>query len=97
MNLEFAGIFPWHLFDIPHPFVSESMKLFDKLSLDDKNIQEVMCYDELENQMVELIEHLPVSQRDILKMRIFKDRIQILPPNTPVYSYHCTQYVRMLK
>lgn len=51
----------------------DDYNIFSTLSLDDKNIQEVMCYDELENQMVELIEHLPVSQRDILKMRIFKD------------------------
>lgn len=51
----------------------DDYNIFSTLSLDDKNIQESMCYEELENQMVELIEHLPVSQREILKMRIFKD------------------------
>lgn len=51
----------------------DDFNIFSTLSLSDKNIQESICYDELENQMVELIEHLPVSQREILKMRIFKD------------------------
>lgn len=51
----------------------DDYNIFSTLSLEDKNIQESMCYEELENQMVELIEHLPVSQREILKMRIFKD------------------------
>jgi RNA polymerase sigma-70 factor (ECF subfamily) len=32
-----------------------------------------MSYDELEKQMVDLIDHLPATQRDILKMRIFRD------------------------
>ena len=30
-------------------------------------------YDELEQQMVELVEYLPENQKDILKMRIFQD------------------------
>jgi RNA polymerase sigma-70 factor (ECF subfamily) len=51
----------------------DDYNIFSTLSLSDKNIQETMSYDELEKQMVGLIEHLPVSQRDILKMRIFQD------------------------
>jgi len=51
----------------------DDYNIFSTLSQDDKNIQESMSYDELEKQMVELIEFLPHSQRDILKMRIFQD------------------------
>lgn len=51
----------------------DDYNIFSTLSLSDKNIQETISYDELEKQMVGLIEHLPVSQRDILKMRIFQD------------------------
>jgi RNA polymerase sigma-70 factor (ECF subfamily) len=56
---------------------SSSMKddfnIFSTLSQEDKNIQEVMSYEELEKQMVGLVDHLPVTQRDILKMRIYND------------------------
>lgn len=56
---------------------SSSMKddynIFSTLSQEDKNIQEVMSYDELEKQMVGLVDHLPATQRDILKMRIYND------------------------
>jgi len=51
----------------------DDFNIFSTLSLEDKNIQESMSYDELEKQMVDLIDHLPASQRDILKMRIFRD------------------------
>lgn len=51
----------------------DDFNIFSTLSLEDKNIQETMSYDELEKQMVDLIEHLPATQRDILKMRIFRD------------------------
>lgn len=53
--------------------LKDDYNIFSTLSQEDKNIQEIMCYDELENQMVELIEHLPATQREILKMRIFRD------------------------
>ena len=56
---------------------SSSMKddfnIFSTLSQEDKNIQEVMSYEELEKQMVGLVDHLPPTQRDILKMRIYND------------------------
>lgn len=51
----------------------DDFNIFSTLSLEDKNIQETMSYDELEKQMVGLIDHLPATQRDILKMRIFRD------------------------
>lgn len=51
----------------------DDYNIFSTLSLEDKNIQQTICYDELEHQMVELIEHLPDTQKEILKMRIFRD------------------------
>lgn len=51
----------------------DDFNIFSTLSLEDKNIQETISYDELEKQMVDLIDHLPATQRDILKMRIFRD------------------------
>lgn len=46
---------------------------FHTLKLEDENVQEEMTRVELEGQMVDLVEHLPDTQRDILKMRIFKE------------------------
>lgn len=51
----------------------EDFNIFDILSLTDKNIEQKITYDELEKQMVDLIEFLPATQKEILKMRIFQD------------------------
>jgi RNA polymerase sigma-70 factor (ECF subfamily) len=51
----------------------EDFNIFDVLSLTDKNIEQKITYDELEKQMVDLIEFLPATQKEILKMRIFQD------------------------
>lgn len=51
----------------------DDYNIFNTLSQSDKSVLESMSYDELEKQMVDLIEHLPNTQRDILKMRIFQD------------------------
>ena len=51
----------------------EDFNIFHTLKLQDENVQDEMTRLELESQMVELIEHLPDSQRDILKMRIFNE------------------------
>ena len=51
----------------------EDFNIFSVLSQSDKNVEQSITYDELENQMVNLIEFLPASQREILKMRIFQD------------------------
>ena len=45
----------------------------DTLKLDDENVEDEITRVELEEQMVELIEYLPDTQREILKMRIFKE------------------------
>jgi RNA polymerase sigma-70 factor (ECF subfamily) len=51
---------------------SEDFTIFDLLEVQDNNVEDDMMYNELVSQMVELIDHLPDSQRDILNMRIFK-------------------------
>ena len=51
----------------------DDFNVFHTLKLEDENVQDEMTRVELESQMVELIEHLPDTQRDILKMRIFKE------------------------
>lgn len=51
----------------------EDFNIFHTLKLEDRNAQDEMTRVELESQMVQLLEHLPESQRDILKMRIFKE------------------------
>jgi RNA polymerase sigma-70 factor (ECF subfamily) len=53
--------------------LKDDFNIFSVLANDSKNVQEQWIYDELEQQMVELIEHLPENQKDILKMRIFQD------------------------
>jgi RNA polymerase sigma-70 factor (ECF subfamily) len=51
----------------------DDFNIFHTLKLDDENAPEEIMREELETQMVELIEYLPQSQRDILRMRIFKE------------------------
>ncbi len=53
--------------------INEDYNVFHTLKQDDENIQEEITRIELEGQMVELVEYLPDAQRDILKMRIFKE------------------------
>ena len=59
--------------------ISESSSLRDDYNVfhtidnDEKTIKEEMSQVELEQQMVELIGHLPETQRDILRKRIFKE------------------------
>lgn len=60
-------------------FLSESRTLndeftiFHKLANDDRNFLQETCNTELESQMVELLDHLPQMQREIVQMRIFQD------------------------
>ena len=51
----------------------EDFNIFSVLQQEGRNTEQQITYDELEQQMVNLIEHLPVSQREILKMRIFQE------------------------
>lgn len=52
---------------------NEEFNIFSTLALEDLNIQDQITLDELKSQMVNLIDHLPDSQREILKQRIFQD------------------------
>jgi len=51
----------------------EDFNIFSVLQQEGRNTEQQITYDELEQQMVNLIEHLPVTQREILKMRIFQE------------------------
>lgn len=51
---------------------SDDFNIFSVLELEDDNVEDSITKSELEQQMVELIDHLPNAQRDILQMRIFK-------------------------
>jgi RNA polymerase sigma-70 factor (ECF subfamily) len=53
--------------------LKENFNIFSVLSCETKNVEEQLMHDELEHQMVDLIDYLPQSQKDILKMRIFQD------------------------
>ncbi len=51
----------------------DDFNIFHTIKQDDENAFESLTREELEDQMVGLIDHLPESQRDILIMRIFKE------------------------
>ncbi|MDG1331206.1 MAG: sigma-70 family RNA polymerase sigma factor [Crocinitomicaceae bacterium] len=51
----------------------DDYNVFHTIDNDEKNVEETISQTELEDQMVELIEYLPESQRDILRKRIFKE------------------------
>ena len=53
--------------------LNEEFTIFHKLSTDEKNYLEERCETELESQMLGLLDHLPVMQREIIQMRIFQD------------------------
>lgn len=50
----------------------DDFNIFHTLKLEDDNVQDQMTKTELEEQVLELVEELPDTQRDILQMRIFK-------------------------
>jgi len=52
---------------------SEEFNIFSVLKLEDANIEQSITKKELEDQMIDLIEYLPDSQRDIIEKRIFQD------------------------
>ncbi|HNR86310.1 MAG TPA: sigma-70 family RNA polymerase sigma factor [Taishania sp.] len=52
---------------------NEDFNIFNTLQLNELNIQDQISLDELKTQMVDLVEYLPDSQKDIIKMRIFQD------------------------
>ena len=50
----------------------DDFNIFHTLKLEDDNVQDQLTKTELEEQVLELVEELPDTQRDILQMRIFK-------------------------
>jgi len=52
---------------------NSDFNIFDVLKLEDSNVEQLIVKEELETQMVDLVEFLPDTQRDILKMRLFQD------------------------
>ncbi|MNJ92006.1 ECF RNA polymerase sigma factor SigW [compost metagenome] len=52
---------------------SEDFNIFSILKMDELNIEQSISKTELEVQMINLIQHLPESQREIIEKRIFQD------------------------
>lgn len=52
---------------------NEDFSIFSVLSSGDDNTLQAMSRNELETQMVELIDYLPETQQEIIRMRIFQD------------------------
>lgn len=52
---------------------SDDYNIFHTLKLQDANIEESITKEEMEQQIVGLIDFLPVAQKDILLMRLFQE------------------------
>jgi RNA polymerase sigma-70 factor (ECF subfamily) len=52
---------------------SDEFNIFSVLKLEDPNIEQSITRDELEQQMLQLVEYLPETQKDIIMKRIFQD------------------------
>jgi RNA polymerase sigma-70 factor (ECF subfamily) len=52
---------------------SADYTIFSTLSFQDKNVEQQITSDELKNQMVDLIEYLPETQKSIIKQRLFQE------------------------
>ncbi len=53
--------------------LKEDYNIFHTIKLEEDNVQDIMTREEIEGQLVDLIEYLPDNQKDILKMRIYKE------------------------
>lgn len=52
---------------------SDDFNIFSILKMDELNIEQSISKTELETQMIQLIEYLPASQKEIIEKRIFQD------------------------
>ena len=52
---------------------NEDFNIFSILKMEDPNVEQSMVRGELEQQMIQLLDHLPESQKDIIVKRIFQD------------------------
>lgn len=51
----------------------DDYNIFHTLAFDESNQEEKMTYDELVSQMLDVLDLLPESQREIVKMRLFQE------------------------
>jgi RNA polymerase sigma-70 factor (ECF subfamily) len=52
---------------------SDDFNIFHTLQLEDMNIEQSITKEEMEQQVVAMIDHLPETQKEILIMRLFQD------------------------
>ena len=52
---------------------SEDYSVFSRLSVDDLNILQLTCKEELETQMVRFLDELPAAQKEIIYQRLYQD------------------------
>lgn len=52
---------------------SEEFNIFSVLAQEDRNVEQAISKEELESQIVNVMESLPETQKEILYMRIFQD------------------------
>ena len=52
--------------------VSDDFNIFDLIHLEDDSIEDVMVSEQIMNDVKALVEHLPEDQKEVVKMRFFK-------------------------
>ena len=52
---------------------TDDFNIFDVISNDDKNAEEILISEQISSDIRELIEHLPEDQKEVLKMRYYRD------------------------
>ena len=52
--------------------VSEEFNIFDLIHLEDESIEDVLVNEQIMNDVKALVEHLPEDQKEVVKMRFFK-------------------------
>lgn len=53
--------------------LNDDYNIFHTISEKNKNVQEEMMFDELKDQMLTLVKHLPENQKEMIQLRIFQD------------------------
>ena len=52
--------------------VSDDFNIFDLIHLEDDSIEDIMVSEQIMNDVKALVEHLPEDQKEVVKMRFFK-------------------------
>ncbi len=58
---------------IPEVKAKDDFDVFDVIPSEDPNMHEIFLAEQINNDVVKLVEHLPEDQKEVLKMRIFCD------------------------